>query len=167
MEISKDRPIVVKRVRRKTVSTSGAKRSRLPFVQFNDGRGEKWRIYFRLPEGVTEVPKQLIVISHPREHLSRTLAPVRFAPIGAPTFCLCRSPALVVTQHNHNAIYRAFHLSFGPLKFAILSHDLLRCQKSTSRFAREAVCMLSISRAVCRGVFADVYMEYAYAGEVR
>lgn len=68
MENVQQRPVAVKRVRRKTVSTSGAKRGRPPFVQFNDGRGKKWRIYFRLPEGATEAPNQLIVTSQGDRH---------------------------------------------------------------------------------------------------
>lgn len=68
METSQERPIAVKRVRHKTVSTSAAKRGRPPFVHFDDRRGKHWRIYFRLPEGIIEVPKQLIVTSIGDQH---------------------------------------------------------------------------------------------------
>lgn len=68
MENVQPPPVAVKRVRRRTVSTSGAKRGRPPFVHFNDGRGKRWRIYFRLPEGTTEVPRQMIVTSQGDRH---------------------------------------------------------------------------------------------------
>ncbi len=68
MDTVQQRPAAVKRVRRKTVSTSGAKRGRPPFVHFKDGPGKHWRIYFRLPEGITEIPKQLIVTSQGDQH---------------------------------------------------------------------------------------------------
>ena len=68
MKTSQEYPVAVKRVRRKTVSTSNAKRGRPPFVHFDDRHGKHWRIYFRLPEGITEVPKQLIVTSICDQH---------------------------------------------------------------------------------------------------
>jgi hypothetical protein len=68
MGTTQQHSVAVKRVRRKTVSTSGAKRGRPPFVQFNDGRGKKWRIYFHLPEGTTEVPRQMILTSQGDQH---------------------------------------------------------------------------------------------------
>ena len=58
-----NRPVAVKRVRRRSVSVSRAKKGRPPFVALNDRRGNKWRIYFRLPTSIKAVPGQLIVTS--------------------------------------------------------------------------------------------------------
>lgn len=63
METTRELLVEVKHAGRKSISPDGVKYvyGRKPFVEFNDDIGNCWRIYFDLPEGVTEVPKQLTV----------------------------------------------------------------------------------------------------------